>query len=108
MDHFDVATVMDFLEQRLPEPEMAACGVHMETCLTCAEMYRFWWYFLSTIESERLVNAPEQLIDRCIGIFPGAPRGTDSVRSSAGSSSTAFSSLRRHRLSAASMLRGKS
>ena len=73
MDHFDVAAVMDFLEQRLPEQEIAAYGVHMETCSICAEMYHFWWHFLSTITSERLVDAPERLINRCIGIFPGAP-----------------------------------
>ena len=73
MDHFDVAAVMDFREQRLPEQEIAAYGVHMETCSICAEMYHFWWHFLSTITSERLVDAPERLINRCIGIFPGAP-----------------------------------
>jgi len=64
---------MDFIEQRLSEPERAECEAHIETCSVCKEMFQFWWQFRSTIASERLVDAPEDLITDCIAIFPGAP-----------------------------------
>src|SRR2546425_1002408 len=73
MGHLEVARVMDFIEQRLSEPEMADYEGHIDTCSACKKMYQFWWHFRTTVAAERLVDAPEQVIRRCIGIFPGAP-----------------------------------
>jgi hypothetical protein len=73
MNHLQESVIIDFVEQRLSEADAASCGAHLEACSVCAEVYHFWWHFHSTITSERLADAAEQLIQRCIGIFPGAP-----------------------------------
>jgi hypothetical protein len=73
MNHPETSVIMDFIEQRLSEADAASCREHIEVCSICAEVYHFWWHFHSSITSERLVDAPEQLIQRSIDIFPGAP-----------------------------------
>lgn len=73
MNHLDSSVIIDFVEQRLSEADTASCSAHIEACSACAEICHFWRYFHSTITSARLSDASEQLIQRCIGIFPGAP-----------------------------------
>jgi len=73
MNHVETAVIIDLVEERLSGPEAAACKAHLDACPVCAETYHFWWQFNSMLGSERLVDASEQLTERCISIFPGAP-----------------------------------
>jgi hypothetical protein len=73
MNHLETSVIIDLVEQRLSEAEAAACKAHLDTCSVCAETYQSWCQFNSTLAPEPLVDASEELIKRCISIFPGAP-----------------------------------
>ena len=73
MNHLETSVIMDLVEQRLSESETAACKAHLDACSVCAETYHFWWQFNAMLASGHLVDASEQLTERCISIFPGAP-----------------------------------
>jgi hypothetical protein len=73
MNHPDTSVILDFIEKRLSESEAAVCKGHLEACSICTETYQFWRQFNSTPPSQPLRDAPDQLTERCISIFPGAP-----------------------------------
>ena len=73
MNHLETSDIIDLVEQRLSETETAAGKTHLEVCPVCADTYRYWWQFNAMLASGQLVDASEQLTERCIGIFPGAP-----------------------------------
>jgi len=73
MNHLETSVIIDLVEQRLSESETAACKTYLEGCSVCANTYQYWWQFNARLASGRLVDASEQLTERCISIFPGAP-----------------------------------
>jgi len=73
MTHVETSTIIDLIEERLGEPEVGACKGHLKTCSVCEEEYHFWRQMNATLRSERLKDPSEELTQRCISIFPGAP-----------------------------------
>jgi hypothetical protein len=74
MGHVDAATIIDLVEQRMPETEREAYQQHLAACQHCTEEYDFWWTFLSGLGPSLLTDAPKDLVDECIAMFPRTKR----------------------------------
>jgi hypothetical protein len=74
MSHVDAATIIDLVEQRLPESAREPYQRHLAVCPHCTEEYDFWWTFLSGLGPSRLTDAPKDLIDECVAMFPKTKR----------------------------------
>ena len=74
MSHVDAATIIDLVEQRMPESARETYQQHLAACQHCGEEYDFWWTFLSGLGPSRLTDAPNDLIDECIAMFPKTKR----------------------------------
>jgi hypothetical protein len=62
--------MIDLVEQKAPESERELCERHLSDCPRCAADYDSWWTFLSGLGPSGLNDAPKDLIDECIAIFP--------------------------------------
>lgn len=76
VSHVSFATIVDLVEQRLPQAARAAAHAHIAACARCAAEVDEVERLVSLMQTDDLEDAPPALVQRAIGLFQpsAAPR----------------------------------
>ncbi|HSE42964.1 MAG TPA: hypothetical protein VLH08_19535 [Acidobacteriota bacterium] len=62
--------ILDFIDQKLSKSEAQKVEAHIQQCIKCADQAEWAKGTLSAMKSPSLVDAPEYVIQKAVGIFP--------------------------------------
>jgi hypothetical protein len=62
--------ILDFVDQNLSKAETQKVEAHLQECTKCAEQAEWAKMTFSAMKNSSLVDAPEYVIQKAVGIFP--------------------------------------
>ena len=72
--HLTPETALDFLEQRLDNNHALLWKQHLKECVQCMQYLAEWQHLLVVIKRSNLKSAPQQDVERAVGMFPERTR----------------------------------